>query len=57
MKRNISKLVLQVGKSAKPQRSSSFKMKTDEANQYANKIFVDSEELSKPTRTRAFIDG
>ena len=57
MKRNISKLVLQVGKSTRPQRSSSFKIETNEANLYANKILVDSEELSKPTRTMAFIEG
>ena len=55
MKRNLSKLILQVGTTVERQASASFKIKTNDAHKFMNKILVDGQELEKPTATQKFI--
>ena len=42
MKKNMSNLILQIGKAVKPKGTTSFKIKTDEVSKFTNKILVDS---------------
>ena len=55
MKRNLSKLILQVGTTVERQASASFKIKTKDAHKFTNKILVDGEKLEKPTSAQRFI--
>jgi hypothetical protein len=54
MKKNAT-LIAQVARSASASRKDAFKVTCKNANRYANKILVDSEQFNQPGVTEAFI--
>jgi hypothetical protein len=55
MKKNLCKLVAQIEKSSSSARKESFKVTSKNANQYVNKILVDSEAFNEPGITETYI--
>lgn len=55
MKKNISNLIAQVGKTVTPQSKRPFKITCQNAHEYTNKIRVDAVEYNRPSTTQKYI--
>lgn len=56
MKKNLSKLIVEVAPNVARQQRGTFKMTCQTAHKYTNKIMVDAVEYNKPTNAQAFIN-
>jgi hypothetical protein len=55
MKKNLGKLIVEVGKAAMPKKLTPFKITCQNAHEFTNKILVDAEEYNKPSSAKLFI--
>lgn len=55
MKKNVSRLILEVGEALKPTGRKPQKISTKDLSQYTNKILVDSNELHKPSTADQYV--
>ncbi len=55
MKKNISKLIAQIERSTSSARKDSFKVTSRNANQYVNKILVESEVYNAPSTAEIYV--
>lgn len=55
MKKNISKLIAQVERSTSATRKDVFKVTSRNANQYVNKILVESEAFNAPSKAEQYV--
>lgn len=56
MKKNIGRLIIQIGAAANPAKKGGFKVTCSEAQKYTNKILVDAIEYNKPSGSEQYVN-
>ena len=56
MKKNVSRLILEVGQTLKPKGKKAFQINCQNVDQYTNKISIDANEYHKPSSAESYIN-